>query len=215
MQHLTQSLHDLVVHFGYAGLFIVVILGNLGMPAALEIVLPTAGGLAAQGHLPPVGPVPGWIAAATVATAGELVGASILYAIGYYGGLPFVHRYGKYIRFKQHEYERVHAFFQRYGRSTVFWCRFIPFVRGVSSLPAGVSRMKKRYFYSYTALGSVIFCFGLAYLGNLAGKNIDTLTASLHKASLAIVGAVVLAVVALVIVLRLRAKRSAARDLAA
>ncbi|HZO92874.1 MAG TPA: DedA family protein [Candidatus Baltobacteraceae bacterium] len=215
MQYLTQNLHDLVVHFGYAGLFLVVVLGNLGMPAALEVVLPTAGGLAAQGHLPPVGPVPGWIAAAVVATAGELVGATILYFIGYYGGLPFVRRYGKYIRFKQHEYDRVQAFFARYGRSTVFWCRFIPFVRGVSSLPAGISRMEKRYFYPYTALGSVIFCFGLAYLGNLAGKNIDTLTASLHKASIGIVAAVVLAAIALAVVVRLRAKKSAPRDVVA
>ncbi len=215
MQHLTQALHDLVLHFGYAGLFLVVILGNLGMPAALEVVLPTAGGLAAQGNLPPIGPVPGWIAAATIATAGELVGASILYAIGYYGGLPFVHRYGKYIRFKQHEYDRVHAFFARYGRSTVFWCRFIPFVRGVSSLPAGISQMPKRWFLIYTGLGSLIFCFSLAYLGNLAGKNIDVLTSSLHKASLAIVALVVLAAIAVAIVLRIRAKKASAGDAAA
>ena len=75
-----------------------------------------------------------------------MVGASILYAIGYYGGMPFVHRYGRYIRFREHELARVHTFFERYGRLTVFWCRFAPFVRGVVSLPAGISRMPKRYF---------------------------------------------------------------------
>lgn len=210
MEHLTQLLHDLVVHFGYAGLFVVVLLGNLGMPAALEVMVPTAGGLAAQGHLAPVGPVPGWIVVAIVATVGELLGASILYAIGYYGGLPFVHRYGKYIRFKQHEYDRVHAFFQRYGKPTVFWCRFIPFVRGVSSLPAGISRMQKRYFLTYTLLGSLIFCFGLAYLGDVAGRNLDAIVGGLHKAALAIVVVVVVAIVVAIVAVRARKKKTQA-----
>jgi membrane protein DedA with SNARE-associated domain len=210
VEHLTQTLHDLVVHFGYAGLFVVVMLGNLGMPAALEVMVPTAGGLAAQGHLAPVGPLPGWIVVALVATFGELIGATILYTIGYYGGLPFVHRYGKYIRFNQHEYDRVHAFFERYGRPTVFWCRFVPFVRGVSSLPAGISRMQKRYFFSYTLLGSAIFCFGLAYLGNVAGSNLDAILALLHKAALAIVALVIVAIVAAVVALRARKKKARA-----
>ena len=210
MEHLTQTLHDLVVHFGYAGLFVVVVLGNLGMPAALEVMVPTAGGLAAQGHLAPVGPLPGWVVVALVATFGELLGATILYTIGYYGGLPFVHRYGKYIRFNRHEYDRVHAFFERYGRPTVFWCRFVPFVRGVSSLPAGISRMQKRYFFSYTLLGSAIFCFGLAYLGNVAGNNLDAILALLHKAALAIVALVIVAIVAAAVALRARKKKARA-----
>jgi membrane protein DedA with SNARE-associated domain len=210
MEHLSQTLHFLVVHFGYAGLFLVVVLGNLGVPAALEVVLPTAGALAAQGHLPAVGGLPGWIVAAIVATVAELVGASLFYAIGYYGGLPFVHRYGAYVRFKQHEYDRVQAYFAKYGRSTVFWCRFIPFVRGFSSLPAGLSQMPKRYFLTYTALGSTIFCFGLAFLGNLAGKNLETLIGVLHKAALAVVVLVVVAALAAIVAVRARAKKKAA-----
>ncbi|HTW85394.1 MAG TPA: DedA family protein [Candidatus Sulfotelmatobacter sp.] len=216
MEHLTQILHGLILHYGYAGLFVVVVLGNLGVPAALEVVLTTAGGLAGQGHLPPVGAVPGWVVAAIVALCAELIGTSILYAIGYYGGLPFVHRWGRYIRFKEHEYDRVHAYFARYGGSTVFWCRFIPFVRGVSSLPAGLSRMPKRYFLTYTALGSALFCFGLAFLGNEAGRNLDTILAALHKAAVLIVVLVVVVAVAGWLFWRARRKKAAAAgDLAA
>ncbi|MGD0052409.1 MAG: DedA family protein [Vulcanimicrobiaceae bacterium] len=215
MEHLTQTLHDLVLHYGYAGLFLVVVLGNLGFPAALEVVLTTAGGLAGQGHLPPVGGLPGWVVAALVALVAELIGASILYGIGYYGGLPFVHRYGRYVRFKEHEYERVHAYFARYGRSTVFWCRFIPFVRGVSSLPAGLSRMPKRYFLTYTALGSALFCFALAFLGNEAGQNLDAILAALHKAALLVSLGVIVLAIAAVLVWRARRKKAAAPDLAA
>jgi membrane protein DedA with SNARE-associated domain len=199
MEHLTSTLRDIIVHFGYAGLFLVVLLGNLGMPAALEVMVPTAGGLAAQGYLPAVGALPGWTVVGIVATLGELVGTSIFYAVGYYGGLPFGHRYGKYIRFREHEYDRVHAFFQRYGRTTVFWCRFVPFVRGFSSLPAGVSRMPKRYFFPFTLLGSAIFSFGLAYLGDVAGHNLDAILAVVHKTGLLMVAVVLVLILAVVI----------------
>ncbi len=208
MEHLTQTLHDLIVHFGYAGLLLVVLLGNLGFPAALEVMVPTAGGLAAQGHLPPLGPLPGWVGVAVVATVGELLGTSILYAVGYYGGLPFVHRYGKYIRFHQHEYDRIHAFFERYGKATVFWCRFVPFIRGISSLPAGISRMEPHYFFPFTLLGSAIFCFALAYVGNVAGHNLDAIIGALHKTALLIVALVLALAAAAAIVVRIRRRAS-------
>lgn len=215
MAHLTQIFHDLVVHFGYAGLFVVVLLGNLGFPAGLEIVMPTAGGLAAQGHLPGLGGVPGWVVVAVVATIGEILGTGILYAVGWYGGLPFVRRYGKYVHLDEAGLARVHGFYERYGTATVFWCRFIPFVRGVGSLPAGVSRMQKRYFFTYTALGSAIFCFGLAYLGNVAGRNLEPILGALHKAALLLVVLVVLALVAGFLVWRARKGKAGASDLAA
>lgn len=163
-------------------------LGNMGMPAGTEVVVPTAGALAAQGHFTALGPIPGWVLVAIVATVAEVAGGCALYAVGYYGGLPFVRRYGKYIMFREHELERVHAFYERYGKLTVFWCRFIPFVRGVAALPAGLSRMQKRYFLTYTAFGSAIFCFGLAYLGEYAGKRVDSIVGYVHEFGLLIAG---------------------------
>jgi len=187
-----------------------VLLGNLGFPAGLEILVPTAGGLAAQGHLVPIGPVPGWIVVASVAVLGEMAGTSILYGIGYYGGLPFVRRYGRYIRFREHELERVHAFFERYGQLTVFWCRFVPFVRGIVSLPAGISRMPKRYFLSYTFLGSALFCFGLSYLGQYAGKRLDTILPVVHKFGLVIILVFVVLAIGAIVYWRLNRARRAA-----
>lgn len=215
MAHLTHVFHDLVVHFGYAGLFVVMMLGNMGAPAGTEIVMPTAGGLAAQGHFPGALGMPAWVAVALVGTIAEVVGASLLYAIGYYGGEPFLERYGRYIGFKQKELARVHAFYERFGNPTVFWCRFIPFIRGVASFPAGVARMQKRFFVTYTALGSAVFCFGLAYLGNAAGRNLDALTASMHKVALAVVVLALVVIVAAVVFFRSRAKKAGASDLAA
>ena len=210
MEHLSQSIHDLVVHAGYAGLFVVMFLGNMGAPAGTEFVMPAAGALASQGHLGTIGTLPAWILVAIVGTVAEVCGATTLYAVGYYGGVPVLERYGKYIGFKHSAMEKVHGFYERFGTITVFWCRFIPFVRGVASFPAGISRMQKRYFISYTALGSAIFCFGLAYLGNVAGNNLDTIMATLHKVALLSVVVLVVALVGGIVWWRMRAKKNAA-----
>lgn len=163
-------------------------LGNVGMPAGTEVVVPTAGALAATGQFASAGGVPGWVWVGIVATVAEVAGGLTLYSVGYFGGLPFVQRYGKYVFFREHHLERVHLFYARHGRLTVFWCRFLPFVRGISAFPAGLSRMQKRYFVTYTALGSAIFCFGLAYLGEYAGRNVDSILTYVHDFGLIVAG---------------------------
>lgn len=189
MGGLSSGFVDLIHQAGYAGLFIVMALGNMGMPVGTEIIVPTAGALAAQGHLS------SWLIVGTVATIGEVVGGFVLYLVGFYGGEPFVHRYGKYVFFREHELARVHGFYARYGKKTVFICRFLPFVRGVAALPAGLSRMPKRYFVTYTFAGSAIFCFGLAWLGYTFGHHIDAVLPVLHDFSLLIAAVVLLAIV--------------------
>jgi membrane protein DedA with SNARE-associated domain len=183
------ALFALIHHFGYAGLFIVMAIANMGMPVGTEIVVPVAGALAAQGHLS------SWLLVGAVATLGEVAGGFVLYAVGYYGGEPFVHRYGKYVMFREGELARVHAFYARYGRNTVFICRFIPFVRGVAALPAGISRMPKRYFLTYTLAGSAIFCFGLAWVGNALGSKVEALVPLIHRFSVAVAAFAVVAIV--------------------
>lgn len=214
LQHLTDFVHALILHAGYPGLFVVMALGNIGFPVGTEIVVPFAGALAGSGALPSVGSVPGWIIVGLVATVAEVVGGIVLYTVGFYGGIPFVKRYGKYVMFREHELARVHAFYERQGTKTVFLCRFLPFIRGVAALPAGISRMQKRFFITYTAAGSAIFCFGLAYLGEAAGKNIDAISAKLHEFSLLAAGVVVLLIVGGIIWWRLN-KRSTGSGTAA
>ncbi len=215
MEHLSQIFHDLVVHLGYPGLFIVMFLGNIGTPVGTEVVMPTAGALAAQGHFPTLATLPAWIVVALVGTIGELCGATTLYEVGYHGGLPFVHRWGKYVGFKERELGHVERFFARFGHWAVFLARFVPFVRGVASLPAGLSRMSLTLFLISTLIGSAIFCFGLAYLGQVAGNHLGEITAVLHQAALLIVVVIVVLIVAAVFVIRARGKKNDPTDLAA
>jgi membrane protein DedA with SNARE-associated domain len=196
VEHITHFFLSLVDSTGYFGLFTVMLLGNIGVPIGTEIILPTAGALAAKGHLSSV-----WIAAA-VATVGELVGGTILYAIGYAGGRPFVVRWGKYLKLDEHKLDVFHAFYERYGNAVVFVCRFVPVVRGIAALPAGVSRMQKRYFWTYTALGSAIFCLGLILLGNAFGQHLDEFLPVIRRFSLGFLALLVVAVVAVVFLRR-------------
>jgi len=179
-------------------------IGNFGIPVGTEIVVPAAGALAATGHLS------NWYLAATVATLGELAGGFLLYLAGFYGGRPFVARWGRLLKMDEKKLDAFHAFYARHGGIVVLVCRFIPFVRGVSALPAGVSRMRKLDFILYTLVGSAIFCFGLAWLGYSFGSHINEIIPQIHRFSTLAIVVLALAFVAW-LAYRLVRGRSAAR----
>ncbi len=199
MHALTAFFLNLVDHAGYAGLFVAMTLANIGAPVGSEIVLPAAGALAATGHLSSV-----WLAI-VLAILAELVGQSIAYAVGRFGGRPFIDRYGKYVRFHHRDMERVERFFSRYGKFAIFICRFIPVVRGVVGIPAGIAEMPLGAFYLWTFLGSAIFCGGLILLGAALGTHADQVIDAVKKYALLILG---LGIIALVIFLYLQSRRT-------
>jgi len=162
---------------GLGGLFIAMLLGNIGAPIGSEVVLPTAGALAGAGHLGNI-----WIAIA-VAVLGELVGQGIGYAIGRFGGRPLVTRFGAYVGFHHDQLDRVHAFFERWGSFAVFLCRFIPVIRGIDGIPAGIAEMDLVPFFLWTFLGSTIFCGGLMLLGSAVGHHLAQIVPLLHHYS--------------------------------
>ncbi|MCP6757111.1 DedA family protein, partial [Klebsiella pneumoniae] len=75
------------------------------------------------------------------ATIGNTLGSLVAYAIGAFGGRPFLERYGKYLLIRHHEIELADRFFQQHGNATVFIGRLLPIVRTFISFPAGVARM--------------------------------------------------------------------------
>jgi membrane protein DedA with SNARE-associated domain len=199
---LTTFFLNLVDHAGYAGLFIAMPRATVGAPVGSEIVLPAAGALAATGHLSSV-----WLAIA-LAVAAELVGQSIGYAIGRFGGRPFIDRYGRYVRFHHAELERVENFFGRYGKFAIFICRFIPVVRGIVGIPAGIAEMPLGAFYLWTFLGSLIFCGGLILAGHALGAHADEVIAGVRKYALLILGVGIVALVAFLFIQSRRTQRN-------
>ncbi|MFA4844566.1 MAG: DedA family protein [Candidatus Margulisiibacteriota bacterium] len=166
------QLIDLIVVFvtgtisavGYLGVLVLMTLESACIPIPSEIIMPFSGFLASTGKLS--------IWGITLAGAfGNLIGAVITYAIGYYGGRPFVLKYGKYFFIREHELHKAEKFFAKYGDFSVFLSRNLPVIRTFISLPAGVAEMPFIKFSVYSFLGSIPWCFALTYLGFLLGSN--------------------------------------------
>jgi len=198
LNHLQQIAVGLIDHYGYLGLYVAMALGNIGAPVGAEVLVPLAGAAAATGHLSSI-----WLVI-VIAVLGELTGQTAAYAVGYFGGRPAVERYGKYVRFHHSQLDRVDGFFARYGTFAIFICRFVPVVRGIVGIPAGIARMNLVPFYLWTLLGSVVFCGGLGLLGNKLGQNVDQLAPELHRWSYVLLGVLIVLAVAVAVVAYIR-----------
>ncbi len=200
MEHLQQLVVQLIDQYGYAGLFFGLALGNIGFPIGSEVVLPLAGALSATGHLPNI-----W-ATIGAALGGELLGQSTGYAVGRYGGRPFVARYGKYVRFHENELAHFDKFFVRYGTFAIFICRFVPVLRGVVGVPAGITRMNIFKFLGWTAAGSAIFCGVLIWVGHVLGRHVDKIVPLIREGGTALLVAVAIGAVAIGVFLYVRSR---------
>lgn len=165
---------------GYWGVGAMMAIESMCVPLPSEIIMPFAGFLAAKGQFTLWG----------VTLAGSLgcvIGSTVAYWVGFWGGRSFIEKYGKYILITKHDLDIADNFFKKYGKSAVFFSRMLPVVRTFISLPAGIARMNFWELSVYTFLGSVPWCFFLAYVGKKMGDKWDTLGAYFHKFDLVIV----------------------------
>lgn len=139
---------------------------SCGLPLPNELVLLLAGSLAAQRNDPV-----GLVVLALVATAGSLTGATAAYQIGVRGGRAAILRYGRVIRLDAKRLDMVEQWFTRSGALAIGVARITPFVRTVSSFPAGILRMPPRSFYTATLIGSLVWCVVLVTVGYVLGAN--------------------------------------------
>jgi membrane protein DedA with SNARE-associated domain len=202
VEHLQQTILWLIDTYGYLGLFVALALGNMAVPIGTEVILPAAGALTATGHLSSL-----WLTIA-VALAGELAGGSVGYAVGRFGGVPLIERYGKYVHFTHARLMAMHGFFERWGTFAIFICRFLPVLRGIAAVPAGIAEMNLGLFYLWTFLGSLIFCTGLILLGDLLGAHLSSVLPLLHRGAYVLLAIAVVAVIACILVIRARPIRA-------
>lgn len=164
---------------GYSGVALMMAIESACIPLPSEIIMPFSGYLVYQGQFSLWG----------VSLAGALgcvVGSAFAYWIGYIGGRPLAEKYGRYVLVTKHDLNLADNFFKKYGNTAVFISRLLPVVRTFISLPAGIARMNFGQFITYTFLGSLPFCFFLAYVGKKMGENWNTLGMYFHKFDIAI-----------------------------
>lgn len=154
--------------FGYLGIFLMMTLENLFPPIPSEIVLPFGGFMTTYANLTVIGVM-------TAATLGSVIGAMILYSIGLLIDVErlerIVARFGHLLRIEKADIRKADTWFDRFGYWTVFFCRMVPLVRSLISIPAGMSNMKFSAFILLTTLGTLIWNALLVAVGVLLGEN--------------------------------------------
>ena len=170
---------------GYGGIVLLMAIESACIPLPSEIVMPFSGYLVSRGVLQL------W-AVAVAGAVGCVLGSLAAYGLGAWGGRPLVMRYGRYVLVSPHDLELADRWFSRYGDVTIFIGRLLPVVRTFIAFPAGVSRMALGKFVVYTFVGSLIWCWGLAWVGERLGEHWDSLGTYFHRFD-ALIGALILA----------------------
>lgn len=165
--------------FGYSGIAIMMAIESACVPLPSEIIMPFSGYLVFTGRFSLLG-------VSFAGAIGCVLGSTLAYWIGYYGGRPAAEKYGKYILITSHDLDVADRFFKKYGNLAVFISRMLPVIRTFISLPAGISKMNFPKFIVYTFLGSLPFCYILAFVGEKLGENWNTLGVYFHKFDVAI-----------------------------
>lgn len=170
LDRISEFMNDLVAVLGYPGLSLVMLIENVIPPIPSEFVLPFAGFLVAEGrmNLPLV---------LLFTTGGAFVGTTAFYYLGRWLGdarvRAFIGRFGRWVLLHEADYDEALAFFRRHDSKVVFWARFIPGLRSLISLPAGVAGMSLRRFTVFTLLGTLIWNAVLVTAGMLLGQRWD------------------------------------------
>jgi membrane protein DedA with SNARE-associated domain len=159
---ITQWIANTAVAFiaatSYPGVFLLMVLESMVFPVPSEAVMPFAGFLIVTGQFTFTGVI-------IASTLGSIVGSLASYAMGFYGGKPFIRRFGKYLLLDTHDLEITERFFAKRGELTIFISRFIPVIRHMISIPAGLGKMNIWKFIVYTILGAGMWNGFLAYIG--------------------------------------------------
>lgn len=163
---------DAVIHWlietvfalGYPGIIVLMAIESSFLPLPSELVMPPAGYLAAAGRMDAG-------LAILAGAVGSLIGALFNYYFAVYVGEPFLRRYGKFVLVSSHHLDRAEGFFRRHGEIATFVGRFIPVIRHLISIPAGMSRMGLGRFALFTTIGAGLWCAVLVYIGWLLGRH--------------------------------------------
>ncbi|MGH9089470.1 MAG: DedA family protein [Acidimicrobiales bacterium] len=163
-------MEHLLTTWGYVALFLVTAVSAMGPPVGSELAI-AYGGALASGQLLSTHHHMDLVLVIVVATAGELFGSTIGYAIGRFGGRALADRLGRYILLTNRDLDRAEAWFGRRGEPFVFFGRLIPLLRSFVSLAAGLGEMAIGKFWVFTIAGSAVFTAALASLGYSLGAS--------------------------------------------
>ncbi|MEZ4221712.1 MAG: DedA family protein [Polyangiaceae bacterium] len=162
--------------WGFLLVFIFMTVESSFIPFPSEVVMIPAGFLAARGQLSTGSPMADAAIAVAAGIGGSLAGAYVNYYLFSWLGTPFLEKYGKYFLLPPAKLHRAEEVFRQYGAGATFFCRLLPAIRQLISIPAGISRMPLRSFTLWTGLGAGIWVTVLTVIGYTLGTHTAQLT---------------------------------------
>lgn len=171
---------ELIGNFGYFGMFLGMVLEAVIIVIPSELILATGGILSASGIFN------FWITF-FVGLSGSVFCAVVIYLMGYYGGRPFIRKYGKYFFMKEENITKSDSWYNKYGLIAAAVGRNIPIVRTLISLPIGIARLSFTKFLVYTTLGSIPWTFVFVYFGYSLGNNWTILKDAVNRLKVPII----------------------------
>jgi membrane protein DedA with SNARE-associated domain len=218
---ITEAVTGVIGDYGLYAVFLLMFVDAL-LPAASELVMVYGGAVAAGAFAGSEVKLFGWeiestawayVAIALAGTVGYTLGSIMGWAIGLYGGRPYLEKHGRWLHVTPEKLDKADAWFERYGDATVFFTRMLPVVRSFVSIPAGVGEMPLGRYTVLTFLGTIPWCFGLAGVGYALGSKWEEFHDSFRYADYAIAVAVVAGVAALAYrIYRRRSRRRAVEE---
>lgn len=157
--------------YGYFGIVFLIAVENIFPPIPSEVILTLGGFMTSQESV-----TMNLFGVIMYSTLGSIIGAIILYYVGYILNKDRLikicdSKVGKILCLKKDDIEKSSDNFESRGNISVLYCRFVPIVRSLISVPAGINKMKFGLFLLYTTIGSFIWNTVLCSLGRLVGKN--------------------------------------------
>lgn len=174
-----QFILHIIEQFGYFGVFFLILLENVFPPIPSEVILLFSGFFSSYTSLSVFYMI-------LASTLGSFLGAIILYYIGKIFNKERLKkivngRLGKILFLKENDIDKADEWFDNKGNKSVFFCRFVPIVRSLISIPAGMSEMPMGKFIIYTICGSMIWNTVLICLGYRLGSNWEYVLTILDK----------------------------------
>lgn len=195
---------DLIIHwistYGYAAIYVLLMLGIVGLPIPDETMLVFSGYLIAQGHLQPVPTV-------IVAFLGSASGITLSYVIGRTLGLGVVHKFGRYMHLTDERLQKVHGWFDRVGHWALLIGYYIAGVRHLTALIAGTSKLEYRSFALFAYTGALIWACTFLAIGYFFGEHWQQVAELIHKNLLLVSVVVIVLAIAYVMFRRYRSRK--------
>ena len=215
LSEVTDAVTSAIGDYGLYAVFLLMMIDAV-FPAASEVVMVYAGAVAAGAFAGQDVVLFGWtidsgltayVAMALAGTIGYTIGAIGGWAIGLYGGRPYVERHGRWLHLDVEKLDRAERWFEKWEDWAVFLGRLTPVIRSFVSIPAGVMEVPFVRYTLLTLAGSAIWCFAFAGAGYAAGDSWEDIHHAFRYLDYVVVAAVVAAVVWLGVRYRRRRRR--------